>query len=238
MDKMRKVIIKTFVFTVLFLFISCNKHDVSNDLEISLLNNEIVCYSKNNNKDSINIIYYSLTNNSSKIYLINNLTEQKEFSKTAVYKNGINLHIYNDMNEEVKYNVKRYWNQDSKVEVGVSFMIEDFDINEKRLKNNYNLKYVGLYERNNIFFIHPNETIFFKYTVNLNRPISFDGVREGYVSLDPGKKYYSKLSIASDSLNYKYVLPEDILKTIKKNNVKVYHGIIESKNKVPVKIIE
>lgn len=237
MDKKKKRIMKIYVLLSLIFFIQCNKADSSNDLELSLLNEEIIGYSKESKHDSINIIYYSIKNNSSNIYFINNLTEQRELSKTAVYKNGINLHIYDNRNVETKYEIKRYRNEGFETETCVNFIMEDFNENEKRLGNNYNSKYFGLYERNNIFFIHPSETIFFKYTINLNRPMSFDAIRAGYVSLNSGEKYYSKLSIASDSLNYKYVLPGDILKTIKENKVKVYHGIIESKNKVPIKVI-
>ncbi|OCB75408.1 hypothetical protein [Flavobacterium crassostreae] len=235
---MRKTALIIIVLSALPLFIRCNKTDKKNDLELSLLNENIVSYSKNSDKDSINIVKYSLKNNSNEIFFINNLTEQDLLSKTAVYKNGVNLRIYDDKNIESKYEIKRYRHQDLETEKGINFMFEDFNVNESRLRNKTNLKYFGLYERNNIFFIHPNETIFFYYTINLNKPINFDAVRQGYVSLDSNKKYYSKLSIASDSSNYKNVLPNDILKTIEANNVKVYNGIIESKNKVPIKILE
>lgn len=222
----------------LFFFAACDKENSTNDLELSLFNERIICYSKNNNKDSINIIRYSLKNNSSKIYFINNLTEQEDLSKTAVYNNGINLHVFNDKNIEMKYTIKRY--RHSSLDIGdcVNFMIESFDTNQERLGNMNSSKFFGLYERNNIFFIHPNETIFFEYTLNLNKPTAIDGVRQGFVDLESNNKYYSKLSIASDSTNYKNVLPKDILKTIEANNVKVYHGIIESKNKVPIKVLD
>ena len=223
---------------LLFFFAACDKENSTNDLELSLFNESIICYSKNNNKDSINIIRYSLKNNSSKIYFINNLTEQEDLSKTAVYNNGINLHVFNDRNIEMKYTIKRY--RHSSLDIGdcINFMIESFDANQERLGNMNSSKFFGLYERNNIFFIHPNETVFFEYTLNLNKPTPIDGVRQGFVDLESNNKYYSKLSIASDSTNYKNVLPKDILKTIEANNVKVYHGTIESKNKVPIKVIE
>ena len=88
------------------------------------------------------------------------------------------------------------------------------------------------------FFIHPNETLYFDYYINLTDTISNENFRVGYANLKKGVNYYAKLSIASDSSNYKNDLPRDILQTIKGNNAKVYHGIIESKNKVPVKVLE
>ena len=238
MDKMIRNCINIFGLCLLFFFTTCSKENTTNDLELSLFNESMICYSKNSDKDSINIVRYCLKNNSNKTYFINNLTEQEELSKTAVYNNGINLRVFNDKNIEIKYEIKRY--RHSSLDMGdcVNFMIENFEANQERLGNKNSSKFFGLYERNNIFFIHPNETIFFEYTLNLNKPTVIDGVRQGFVSLDSNKKYYAKLSIASDSSNYKNVLPRDILKTIKENNVKVYHGIIESKNRVPIKILE
>ena len=80
---MRKIAIIIILSTLAF-FTKCNKLDKKNDLELSLLNENIVSYSKNSDKDSINIVKYSLKNNSNEIYFINNLTEQDILSKTAV----------------------------------------------------------------------------------------------------------------------------------------------------------
>ncbi|HEU4496924.1 MAG TPA: hypothetical protein VFR70_07725 [Flavobacterium sp.] len=237
MEKMIKKYTNIFGFSLLFFFTACNKENVTGDLELSLLTKSVSCYSSISDKDSINIIKYSLKNNSNKIYFINNLTEQEDLSKKAVYNNGINLRVFNDKNIETKYEIKRYRHPSLEIGDCVNFIIENFEANQKRLGNKNSSKFFGLYERNNIFFIHPNETIFFEYTLNLNKPTVIDGVRQGFVNLDSNKKYYSILSIASDSSNYKNVLPTDILQTIKANNVKVYHGIIESKNKVPIKVL-
>jgi hypothetical protein len=38
------------------------------------------------------------------------------------------------------------------------------------------------------------------------------------------RKTFVKLSIVGDSSNYKNDLSSDVLKTIKENNVKIYHG--------------
>ncbi|QSB26180.1 hypothetical protein [Flavobacterium sp. CLA17] len=233
-----KINLKIIGLYILFFFTSCTKESTSNDLELSLLNENIICYSKDSDKDSINIVKYSLKNNSDKIYFVNNLTEQENLSKEAIYNNGLNLLVYDERNIEVKYKNKRYRHQGSEIGDCVNFMIENFHANQARLGNKNSSRYFGLYERNNIFFIHPNETIYFAYILNLNKPTITDEVRQGYVSLDLNKKYYCKLSIASDSSNYKNVLPRDILKTIEANNVKVYNGIIESKNIVPIKVLE
>ncbi len=227
---------KTITFIICsFLLFGCNKIKDQTDLELTLLNQNIITYSKNSNKDSMNIIKYALKNNSDKTYFINNLTEREELSVKGIYNNGAVLRVYNNSIEE-KYEIKRQQHDYLDSEDCVYFLMDNF-INSKS-KLGYDIKYFGLYERNNIFFIHPNETIFFLYNLNLNRPTNSDEVRTGFVSLDYDKEYYSKLSIASDSSNYKRVLPKDILETIQVNNVKVYHGVIESQNIVPIKVLK
>jgi len=232
MKKLNKFII----LALPILFLGCQKTEKSNTLELTLLNDTIVSFPKGSNKDSINIIKYSLKNNSNQIYFINNLTEQQSLSKTGIYKNGTNLFVYNTKNVQSNYEVKRHIEENA--EDCVHFMMEDFTINGSRLGYRHNLKYFGLNKRNNMFFIHPNETVFFEYSLNLNKPIDYDGVRSGFVNLNANEKYYCKLAIASDSSNYKYVLTRDILETIKQNNAKVYNGVIESKNKVPIKVLD
>lgn len=66
----------------------------------------------------------------------------------------------------------------------------------------------------------------------------FDKERNQYVCLEKNKKYYAKIELCSDGKYYKSSLPWNFLKTIEANNVKVYHGIIESENSVPIKVLE
>ena len=88
-------------------------------------------------------------------------------------------------------------------------------------------------------FIYPNQTIYFEYYVSIDNSNNQYN-QSSFVSIDynSNKNYYATLSIASDSSNYKKILPNNILKTIEKNKIKVYHGIIESENKVPIKILD
>jgi len=80
--------------------------------------------------------------------------------------------------------------------------------------------------------------LYFEYYLNISDTILDENFRGGFADLKKGVNYYAKLSIASDSTNYKNDLPRAILKSIEANHVKVYHGIIESKNKVPIKVLE
>ncbi|MNR57594.1 hypothetical protein D3C85_1784060 [compost metagenome] len=65
----------------------------------------------------------------------------------------------------------------------------------------------------------------------------YEDTRMNYAHLNKNVKYYSKFFISSDSNSCKEDLPDNILQTIKKNNVKVYHGTLKSKNTVPIKVI-
>ncbi len=240
---MKKIEFLVYFILVLFIVTSCNdKSNYDEDLVLTLLNKEIICFSKSNPKDTVNVISYCLKNNSNQKYLINNLIEDKSLIKYAIYKNGLNVHVFNSRNEELKYEVKRFSNNYPNGLTNLTdcykYMIDSYIDNEKKLNNNINLKYFGLNKRNNIFFLHPGEIIYFQYSLCLTNFQKFDEVRQGFVNLDLNKNYYSKLTIASDSTNYKNVLSKDILKTIEANNVKVYHGIIESKNSVPIKVLE
>ncbi len=228
---MKNLIIPVLIFS---LCLGCNKKP---DIELTLLNKNIVSYSKNISRDTINLIKYVVRNNSDKTYFINNLIEQEGLTQKAVSKNGINLRIFKNNNVEEPYRVSFFRHESDDNDVKYSTLLsEDFEATKKPL--GYKFKFLGSYERQNMFFIHPNETVFFAYTLNLNRPKQFEEVRQGYVDLDHNQKYYAKLSIVSDSSNYKNVLPKDILETIKFNKAKVYNGILTSVNKVPVKVLK
>lgn len=66
----------------------------------------------------------------------------------------------------------------------------------------------------------------------------YEDTRMNYAHLKESIKYYSTFFIPSDSTDFKKELPTNILQTIETNNVKVYNGVIESKNIIPVKVID
>ena len=232
-----KYLIITLIFGIL---ISCSKaNDYSiNDLEITFYNKEILSYPKNTNKDTINIIRYSLKNNSNQLYFINNITTLPELQMFIPKKNGVNMSIYDEKNVEVKYFQPTKCLFDSKSEDYALNYLEGINLEEKRLKYDHSIEYFKNTERDELFFIHPNEVLFFECAVNINRSIKHNGNRLYYAYLEPKQEYFAELKIASDSSNYKMVLPRNILQTIKENNAKVYHGIIKSKNKVPIKVLD
>lgn len=229
-----------FILLACLITFSCTKSKVvsANSLEIVFYNNQIFSYSKNSAKDTINIIRYSLKNNSNQIYFINNIIKSPELQKTMLKKNGINMSIYDKKNIEVKYFQPTICDFDSKSVDNALDYLEGISLEEKRLGYKHSIEYFKNPERDELFFIHPNEILFFECSININKPIKHNGNRLIYANLESKVDYYAKLKLVSDSSNYKYDLPRNILKTIEINKAKVYHGIIESKNSVPVKVLE
>ncbi len=233
-------------FAVIFLvfFISCKEKN-NNELELEILNNSIVSFQSKENSDDIykniidsnivnkskTIITYKLTNNSKSIYYFNmNFNSRFEGEiKGIPLKNG-ELCIYeNNKNEIVKINTHR-----------INYNFSGNNCNSKNFKISKFLGYSKdfdspyLQEQSN-FIIHPNETLYFEWFVNL--PYGNE-IQNASLKLDKNKKYHAQIVIFSDSINYKKALSRATLQTIKDNDIKVYHGIIKSKNSVPVKVLE
>lgn len=232
--------ILTCIILVLTLY-SCSKNEkVSlSDLEINLENDTIYQYSKENIKDTINIISYSIKNNSSHIYYLNQLIKGSDVFKSGIYKNGINMFVYDKNGKEIYYKQNKPYYENYDVKSFYGFLKSEADSTSIWLGYKNTLDYYDTFDlENKRIFIHPNEKLYFEFPIFLKNFNICDGNRLGFISLNSGNKYNFSLTISSDSLNYKSVLPRDILKTINENNVKVYHGILESKNKVPIKVIE
>lgn len=235
---------RKFIVVIFIIFISCNNKN-NNHLELEILNKNIVSLQNRDNfkylfenmKDSnvVNksktVIVYKLTNYSDLTYYFNMNFNSKFESKI----NGIPLKVgdlcvyENEKNEVVKintYRINRIFNENDCI--NKNFKISRF--------LDYSMDFYSPYiqEQSN-FIIHPNETLYFEWFVNLPYGNEF---QNAYLKLDKSKKYYARMIMFSDSVNYKKSLSRTTLKTIKENKYEIYHGIIESKNKVPIKILE
>lgn len=211
-----------------------------NDLEIIFKNDTLYTFSDESPKDTINIIRYSIKNNSSNIYYINQMIRGSEVYKVGVYKNGVNIFVFDsDTKKEIKYKQDLIYYKNFNTKELYSFLKNEADSTSKWLGYRYTLDYFETFDiENKRFFIHPNEEIYFEYPIFIKKFHEFDGNRAGFVDLNSNKKYYATLSIASDRFISSDKLPRDILKTIEANNVKIYQGRIESKNKIPIKVIK
>ena len=234
---MKRIIV---VFLIMNLLSCIDEEDKTNDLELEVLNDSLIAFPFHSNKDTINVLNYSIQNNSDNIYYIKQGLGN-DFLFKKVYKNGIYISIYETItNKEVNYSDKLPFEHSKKsvCDSCCNFIQSIRLLKEtERLKEDNLKSYYGTKDKRHYFFIHPKEKLFFKQYVNLTDSMRYEDTRFNYAHLKKNIKYSSKLYIPIDSSNFKTELPSDILKTIEANNVKVYHGIIESKNKVTVKVI-
>lgn len=233
---------KTTVFILfIFCFYNCSEKETisANDLEINFKNDTLYTFSDKNEKDTINIIRYTIKNNSSNIYYINQMITGSEVFKRGIYKNGLNIFVFDKDNEkEIDYKQDLIYYENFDTKSFYDYLKAEADSTSKWLGYRNTLDYFDTFDiENKRFFIHPNEELYFEYPIFMKKFHKFDGNRNGFISLKTGKDYYATLSISSDRLMSSSKLPRDVLETIKANDIKIYHGIIQSKNKVPIKVL-
>lgn len=231
------------IFIIIFSYYLCICCTPKRGVEIEMINDTINSLHLDSNKtktflsDSLyrkkgkNIIKYKITNHDSKIYYFN-LKMDSDFSK-KISGIGINRGFINFFDEH-NVNVKTFGFLPSKF----SECEDSFWAYQNKIAKELNYEITGVekyyYDTNN-FVIHPNETLYFEDYVYL--PI--DGITEFHNARFNYKKEYSaEIIVYSDSTNYTKNISRETLQTIKQNRYEAYHGIIKSKNKVPVKFID
>lgn len=234
---MKKIVIISFVLS----FMSCvNRKENKNDLELEILNDTLVAFPYDLQKDTINVVNYSIENKSNQIYYFKQGLGDN-FLLNKVYKNGVYVRIYDMNNKEVAYSDKLFFEHKNKADCdSVCNFIQSIRLVKDigRLKESIKSGYYYSKDKRHYFFIHPGEKLFFKQYINLTDSLRYEDTRMYYAHLKKNIEYSSKFFIPSDSIDFKNELPTDILKTIEANNVKVYHGMLESKNKVAIKVLE
>ena len=221
----------------------CKDLDLQKDpLHLNILNNELISYSYDLKKDTLNILEYEIINMSNDIYYVNNLFEQNQFFKNSVFKNGLYIRVFDEKNKEVKYDRSIFSSgfraSDStsdSIWLFKTAILKNLEIGRSNEENHF--WYYSTLDSKHNFFIHPKEKIFFKMYLNLTDTIAFEDARLNYAKIYNNNKYIAGLELASDSSNYRKVLPDQILKRIKDNKAKVFHGIIKSKNMIPVRVL-
>jgi hypothetical protein len=228
---------KSLVALIFFiLFISC-KND--NDLILSIENSNFLTYSRDSNKDTTFVVNYKLTNRSNDIYYINSISGfNNKSSIMDINSPNRYLRVYDKLNNELNY-IPVFCKKSEETMKNELFNSEQLLNKNKQLGYNKIRAYDIVNANENSFFIHPNETIYFEcvYLLQLNRN-NMNKNFTSYVEIIKNKEYYCKLFLESNGINYKKTLPRNVLKTIEKNNVKVYHGTLESISKVSVKILD
>lgn len=235
---MKKLLI---LLSLTLLIIGCN---AQSDLELEVVSKSITSIKANNDgvynnmlnkvvlKKSKTIIVYKLTNNSKKTYYFNNDYFDSKLCN-SISGLGINkafISFFDDKGKEVilKYGHINldYESKDLSEEKNdkiAEFLNYKIDGQQKFILDNYN------------FVIHPDETLYFEWFLNL--PYG-NIIQNAGINFDDKKDYNAEITMFSDSTNYKKKLSRTVLQTIKENGYEVYHGIIKSKNKVPIKFVD
>ena len=236
----------TLLSYVLFgIFFSCSS-DKNDEIELTILNNELVAYSYGSKKDTMNIVNYCLENKSDQKHYILNFRNENESDNNYLYKYGIEFNVFDkEYNKEIDYDKDLF----PKFLMNNQFRTDCDSVANERISEMNNLEYermnyneVYSYFESNKFrqnhFINPGEKIYGRIYLNLTDTMRFEEGRLNYAKIYKRKKYYAKVCITSDSTNYKSQLPQEILTRIKENKVKVFHGKIESKKQISIRVVE
>jgi hypothetical protein len=213
---------RIFALLVCAILISCSKKE-NNQFELEIISSQLFVKQKQSIK---NILRYKLTNKSNKTYYFNQFPQSKILGKsydTYLFLTNSSLVIQDSKNDSIK--------------VRCGIMCYNFEYSsflDERLKPIRDLGYtkheeVISYSKN--FVIHPEETIFFEELIYLSdgkNHCNFNTIEE---------KCLGSIFMFSDSTKYKSVISTPALQTIRQNNYIVFHGVIKSKNKIPVKIL-
>lgn len=233
-----------YLFVFSFIIISCdNKKPGQVELELKILNDTLYAYSFDLHRDTINFLQFEITNHTDKVYYVNDIIKGSGFFNKSVIKEYVRLRIFSTNNHEVEYrNIIHYAhpaiNSDELNNcLDICDKINELDI-ERRYQSDEKYFYYYGHKYRKSFFIHPKEKLYYEVYLNISDSLAFEDVRFGYAKLSRGEQYYGRVYLVSDSTEYKQSLPRHILKTIEANNAEVFHGIIESSNTVPVKVIE
>lgn len=209
-----------------FFFLSCDKKE---NITLNVLNDTLVTYPLNSQKDTVNIIKYSLENDSDKALYINNGFATNLEQSLILNDNLLQLNIIND-NEIVKYFTK------------VTDFVKPFNCDDSITAVNQRIEYNYIKKSPNVrtgFIIHPKEKIFFiGYVKITDKNIGIKHVNASSADIVKGKKYYAEFFIDAKTSRSIEILPWDIKENIKVNNCKIFDGIIKFDKKIPLKILD
>ncbi|BFM44213.1 hypothetical protein CFS9_28540 [Flavobacterium sp. CFS9] len=216
-----------FILFVLFIYSCSGSKD---NIELEIISTKIE-FSKLENGRMKNIITYKITNNTLSDYYFNSYSLSKLTWKIkGLQPSNVFFQILDKNGNHAEYNSKEYLpTEEFSTCKQINYTMEEKEI--KELNYSISPDYKKLIDKNN-FFLKQGESKYFEILYY------FPESNYSSVNLDKNKKYFFKMLIYSDSTNFRKILSRPILKTIRENGYKVYHGIIESKNSVPVKVLE
>lgn len=216
------------IILIILVVYSCT--NTEKNIELAIVSDKIL-FSKIERDRAKNIIEYKITNNTDCNFYFNAYSLSKLTWKIkGLQPSNVFFQILDEDENPAEYGQKEYLPTEN---FSICKQV-NHDIEEKELKElNYSISpdYKNFIDKNN-FFLKKGESKYFEILYY------FPESNYSYVNLNKNRKYHFKMLIYSDSTNYRKFLSRSLLKTIKENNYIVYHGIIESKNNVPIKFFE
>lgn len=230
---MKRILSLIIVFTVL---IACNDRKAEKGLELEILGEDFICYSGDDyyfseeyQKKHLTKYKYKVTNNSNKKYILNLDASSNFLYKKREYFNYKDVLIFTSENDSLKVysRIRNFIDKDCRKDY--------YDYIERNLGNRFlNIEMEKPYKVNS-FTLNPGETKFIENFVIL--PFG-DEFNHNSIKLKSKSNYFVTVKIWSDSTDVKNVFDDSELKTFKENGYEFYHGVVSSKNKVPLKLME
>jgi hypothetical protein len=231
---MKRIISLAIVFTVL---IACNDRKAEKGLELEILSEEFICYSGDEyhffsdeyQKKYLTKYKYKVTNNSNKKYILNLDASSNYLYKKREYFNYKDVLVFTSENDslEVYSRIRNFIDKDCRKDY--------YDYIERNLGNRFlNIEMEKPYKINS-FLLNHGET---KYIENYVILPFGDEFNHNSIKLKSKSNYFVTVKIWSDSTRLKEVFDDSELRTFKENGYEFYHGVVSSKNKVPLKLIE
>lgn len=230
---------KQIILLLFLILISCTKKQ---DLDLEIISKHINCLATKKgdilslrnqddkqgiNKNAKTIVVYKLTNNSNKSYYFNFNRHNNKLEKNLFKLNKAYIKFTDENNNDQQIR-NTYVSYDASLNL-LTKEVHDYLVSKE-------LNY-GFIQENQNFTIRPNESIYFEYFIVLPYGNYLED-NANWLEVDSNKKYFAEILLKSDSTNYKKFISRTDLQTIKANGYEVYHGIIKSKNKIPIKFVD
>lgn len=210
--------------------VMCSCSNSEKKVELEIISNRIF-FSKNETKSKKNIIEYKITNTTDCNYYFNGYSLSKLTWKIkGLQPSNVFFQILDEQKKLAESDQKEYLPTEN---ISICRDIY-YNLEKQELENlDYSISpdYKKFMDKNN-FLLPKGESRYFEILYY------FPNSNYSYVNLKKDKKYNFKIIMYSDSTNYKKILSREMLKNLKENNYRVYHGIIESKNTIPVEVID
>lgn len=228
---------KISLFLLVVFFYSCKEGNDNDRVELEIINKEFICYSGDDyyffseqyQKKYLTKYKYKVTNNSDHKYVFNLSYTSSFLFKRKEYFNTKDVLVFSSKNDSLEV----FGRLPQIIENNCWKNYYDFierNLGERSLSIEQNEPF-----KRNCFILSPGETRYIENYVIL--PYG-DDYNSSSIRLKSKNDYNVNVKIWSDSTSIKETFDDSELRTFKENGYEFYHGVINSKNKVPLKMME